>query len=194
MANTTLTLLAAGSLRSAFLPLVAHFRQHTGLAVDAQFGPAGLLRERIEAGAPCAVFASANAAHPQALLQAGLAQECQGFAGNQLMLTARRSPDNDGLDWLALLSTPRLRLATSTPGCDPSGDYTWQLFARIEARSVSYTHLRAHETRHDLVCRLLLEKKKHISDPTRRTPISYAFFCLKKKTNTSISISDTEQT
>src|SRR5450756_1935583 len=26
--------------------------------------------------------------------------------------------------------------------------------------TVSYTHLRAHETRHDLVCRLLLEKKK----------------------------------
>src|SRR5450756_2737046 len=25
---------------------------------------------------------------------------------------------------------------------------------------VSYTHLRAHETRHELVCRLLLEKKK----------------------------------
>src|SRR5450759_5696380 len=37
--------------------------------------------------------------------------------------------------------------------------------ARIEAvvwrpHTVSYTHLRAHETRHDLVCRLLLEKKK----------------------------------
>src|SRR5665648_630895 len=28
------------------------------------------------------------------------------------------------------------------------------------SKSVSYTHLRAHETRHDLVCRLLLEKKK----------------------------------
>src|SRR5450756_1795026 len=26
--------------------------------------------------------------------------------------------------------------------------------------AVSYTHLRAHETRHDIVCRLLLEKKK----------------------------------
>src|SRR5450759_2079258 len=25
---------------------------------------------------------------------------------------------------------------------------------------LSYTHLRAHETRHDIVCRLLLEKKK----------------------------------
>ena len=34
---------------------------------------------------------------------------------------------------------------------------------RLEkAGAVSYTHLRAHETRHDLVCRLLLEKKKKI--------------------------------
>ena len=37
--------------------------------------------------------------------------------------------------------------------------------------TVSYTHLRAHETRHDLVCRLLLEKKKltliNISETTR---------------------------
>ena len=29
-----------------------------------------------------------------------------------------------------------------------------------QSEPVSYTHLRAHETRHDLVCRLLLEKKK----------------------------------
>src|SRR5450756_3229183 len=30
----------------------------------------------------------------------------------------------------------------------------------VKINPVSYTHLRAHETRHDLVCRLLLEKKK----------------------------------
>ena len=30
----------------------------------------------------------------------------------------------------------------------------------LRFRSVSYTHLRAHETVLDLVCRLLLEKKK----------------------------------
>ena len=30
--------------------------------------------------------------------------------------------------------------------------------------SVSYTHLRAHETVLDLVCRLLLEKKKYIRE------------------------------
>ena len=30
-----------------------------------------------------------------------------------------------------------------------------------QQRAVSYTHLRAHETVLDLVCRLLLEKKKY---------------------------------
>ena len=31
---------------------------------------------------------------------------------------------------------------------------------KLIAKAVSYTHLRAHETRGNLVCRLLLEKKK----------------------------------
>src|SRR5665648_1141575 len=35
--------------------------------------------------------------------------------------------------------------------------------------SVSYTHLRAHETRHDLVCRLLLEKKKKQKENQQKT-------------------------
>ena len=30
-------------------------------------------------------------------------------------------------------------------------------------KPVSYTHLRAHETVLDIVCRLLLEKKKHVT-------------------------------
>ena len=38
--------------------------------------------------------------------------------------------------------------------------------------AVSYTHLRAHETVLDLVCRLLLEKKKNITDNTT-DPFSY---------------------
>src|SRR5450759_5010230 len=46
-------------------------------------------------------------------------------------------------------------------------DVLGKLLRRIGSRGiirgalqpVSYTHLRAHETRHDLVCRLLLEKK-----------------------------------
>src|SRR5665648_1304684 len=38
--------------------------------------------------------------------------------------------------------------------------YFYYCYFPISLFSVSYTHLRAHETRHDLVCRLLLEKKK----------------------------------
>src|SRR5665648_1184180 len=36
-------------------------------------------------------------------------------------------------------------------------------------KAVSYTHLRAHETRHDLVCRLLLEKKKKTKTKIKKT-------------------------
>jgi molybdate transport system substrate-binding protein len=50
------------------------------------------------------------------------------------MLTARRGATTRDAEWLALLRDPDLRLATSTPGCDPSGDYTWQLFSHIEGR------------------------------------------------------------
>ena len=38
--------------------------------------------------------------------------------------------------------------------------------ASIGVRAVSYTHLRAHETVLDLVCRLLLEKKKKYTHTT----------------------------
>ena len=46
--------------------------------------------------------------------------------------------------------------ATVTTGAKPHGQQ--QLARDLEA--VSYTHLRAHETEADLVCRLLLEKKR----------------------------------
>lgn len=128
----TLNVLAAGSLKRAFVPLLARFSEETGIYVEAGFGPAGLLRERIEAGEACSLFASANTVHPQALLASGRAQATYSFASNRLNLTARRMAQTEADDWLALLGNPALTLGTSTPGCDPSGDYTWQLFDNIE--------------------------------------------------------------
>ena len=47
----------------------------------------------------------------------------------------------------------------------------------LDPRAVSYTHLRAHETVLDLVCRLLLEKTNHtqqcLTILTDHTPIYY---------------------
>ena len=42
----------------------------------------------------------------------------------------------------------------------------------IRLLSVSYTHLRAHETRGNLVCRLLLEKYEEVSSETLDYPIT----------------------
>ena len=42
-------------------------------------------------------------------------------------------------------------------------------------KAVSYTHLRAHETREDLVCRLLLEKKNYQSGNQKNYIIIFTF-------------------
>ena len=44
----------------------------------------------------------------------------------------------------------------------PDAGRFWKVIQdhKVSIFSVSYTHLRAHETVQDLVCRLLLEKKK----------------------------------
>ena len=49
---------------------------------------------------------------------------------------------------------------------NPTGwQKTWKAIGLIFV-TVSYTHLRAHETVLDLVCRLLLEKQKQLSTNT----------------------------
>ncbi|NIY49351.1 substrate-binding domain-containing protein [Cedecea colo] len=125
--TSTLSVLAAGSLRLAFTPLLQRFTQATGIDVEVTYGPAGILRERIEAGEACALFASANRAHPQALLANNKAFSTHTFTWNRLGLTTR----NEG-GWLDLLRDPTARIGTSTPGCDPCGDYTWALFDKLD--------------------------------------------------------------
>ncbi|CAM3782313.1 substrate-binding domain-containing protein [Serratia silvae] len=127
-----MTLFAAGSLRLAFTPLLAAFEQQTGLWVEATFGPAGLLRERIEQGERPQVFASANLEHPQRLVANGIAQAVQPFTRNRLCATVRNIPKLTQPDLLTLLCDPQWRVGTSTPVADPSGDYAQQLFDRLE--------------------------------------------------------------
>lgn len=130
----SLNVLAAGSLRKALSPHLTQFSQQFGVNIHVQFGPAGLLREQIERGASWDLFASANLQHPQKLQEQGLAKSIMPFLRNRLCLTARRTCMNSESDsWLELLTNTQLRIGTSTPGCDPSGDYTWQLFDRVEA-------------------------------------------------------------
>ena len=130
----TLHVLAAGSLRDVWKALIAAFNIQSGLMADTQYGPAGLLRQRIEQGDVCDLFVSANLQHPARLLLQGLAQDTGHFTNNTLCLTVKRDCVRTGDDWLSLLRRNDLRLAISTPHCDPSGDYAWQLFDNIEQR------------------------------------------------------------
>ena len=124
---------AAGSLREALTNIAQDYEARTGQKVALTFGASGLLRGRIEQGEPAQVFASADTDHPQRLAAAGGWQAPVVFTRNQLCaLTSDRvnaTPDS----LLATLLDPQVRVGTSTPKADPSGDYAWQLFRRADS-------------------------------------------------------------
>lgn len=126
--------LSAGSMRHAFPAIIAAFEQATGIAVSLTLGPAGLLRKRIEAGEAFDLFVSANMAHPQRLASAGITEEVICFARNRLCVLARADLGLTTGNFLEVLSDPRVRIGTSTPGDDPGGDYAFEVFDLIEVK------------------------------------------------------------
>src|SRR5665811_528587 len=71
---------------------------------------------------------------------------------------SRLYPDSDKLIFFLISSSSdRVGFTSLKAMCSP---YRMCYGATHSLNSVSYTHLRAHETVLDLVCRLLLEKKK----------------------------------
>jgi len=126
-------LFAAGSLRDALTEVADAFTARSGHRIAARYGPSGLLRDEIEAGAKADVFASANTSHPQALADAGRSGPVSIFARNRLCALVRPGLDVTPATLLGRLLDPAIRLGTSTPQADPSGDYAFAVFARAEA-------------------------------------------------------------
>ncbi|MEQ4925053.1 substrate-binding domain-containing protein [Proteus hauseri] len=127
-----LSLYAAGSLRATLPAFIEQYYQKTGEKWALTFGPAGLLRQRIEQGETCHLFLSADENNTQLLIKKGIALQYAPFIGNQLCITAHRDCVNEHDTWLSLLTNPALKIGTSTPKADPSGDYCWQFFDKIE--------------------------------------------------------------
>lgn len=129
----TLQVYAAGSLRAALTVIADDFEARTGQKVVLTFGASGLLRERIEKGEGAQVFASADTDHPQRLARQGGWNAPQVFVRNTLcaLTSDKISATPDTL--LATMLQPTLRLGTSTPKSDPSGDYAWALFEKANA-------------------------------------------------------------
>jgi molybdate transport system substrate-binding protein len=128
-----LGLYAAGSLKAALNDVARAYQEQYGTAVAPTFAASGLLRQRIEGGEAPDVFASANMAHPQALADAGWGGPVALFARNRLCALAQPGLDVDTATLLDTLLDDAVRLGTSTPKADPSGDYAWQLFEKADA-------------------------------------------------------------
>lgn len=126
-------LFAAGSLQAPLSDLARDFERETGTPVATTFAPSGLLRGRIENDEPAHVFASADMGHPAALASAGLGGPVRPFARNGLCVLTRAGLKFRPEDLLEILLRPDIRVGTSTPKADPSGDYAWALFEKAES-------------------------------------------------------------
>ncbi|MGD9866829.1 MAG: molybdate ABC transporter substrate-binding protein [Hyphomicrobiales bacterium] len=131
----TVQLFAAGSLKRALGDVAEAYGKASGNTVETTFGASGLMRQKIEEGATAHVFASANMEHPKALEEAGRAGPVTLFARNRLCALAQPLVQVESGSLIYVLLDPKVRVGTSTPKADPSGDYAWELFARAEKLS-----------------------------------------------------------
>lgn len=129
----TVRLYAAGSLRAALTDSAKAFEAESGNTVQAKFGPSGVLKDEIAGGAKADVFASANMEHPQALRAANRSGPVLLFARNRLCALAKPGLKVDGASLLDRMLDPQVKLGTSTPKSDPSGDYALEVFRKAGA-------------------------------------------------------------
>jgi molybdate transport system substrate-binding protein len=130
----TVLLHAAGSLREALDETARAFEQATGIQVKARYGASGLLKDEIAGGAEAEVFASANMDHPRALAAAGKSGPVVLFARNRLCALVREGLGVEPAGLLERMLDANVKLGTSTPKADPSGDYAWEVFRKAEAQ------------------------------------------------------------
>jgi molybdate transport system substrate-binding protein len=131
-AQESLRVYAAGSLRAAMTEMAQAFTAAGGSPVATTFGASGLLRERIEKGEAVDVFAAADVGNAQALARSGRAGAPLVFARNRLCALVAPGLDVAPETLLERMLDPGVKLGTSTPKADPSGDYAWQLFEKAE--------------------------------------------------------------
>src|ERR1043165_5863232 len=125
---------AADSLRTSLDEVAAAYEKATGIKVIAKYGASGTLREEIERGTKAEVFASANMEHPLLLARAGKSSPVALFARNQLCALAKPGFAVTPANLLDRMMEANVKLGTSTPRADPSGDYAWEVFRKADAQ------------------------------------------------------------
>jgi molybdate transport system substrate-binding protein len=129
----TLRVAGAGSLTDAFTDLLRRFPAGADTIATPEFGPSGLMREKIETGLDVDLFASADMEQARRLALGHPERSVIHFTRNRLCAIARTAVGLTPANMLDRLLDPAVRLATSTPGADPGGDYAWAVFTRAES-------------------------------------------------------------
>ena len=124
---------SAGSLRAVWTEVAEQARSALDIEVKVTFGGSGLMRERIEKGETPDLFTSADLGSPRKLESQGRTQvPVVPFARNRMCIVSRHSADVTAANLIDRMLAKDVRLKTSTPIADPSGDYAWAIFDRIE--------------------------------------------------------------
>jgi ABC-type molybdate transport system substrate-binding protein len=125
---------AAGSLRGVVTDLAAEAGPALGIQIQPSFGGSGAMRERIEKGESADLLMSADLASPRKLeAQGRTVVPVIAFARNRMCIVTRRSAGVTAANLIDRMLADGVRLKTSTPIVDPSGDYAWSIFSKIEA-------------------------------------------------------------
>lgn len=131
-AASPVLLYSAGSLREALTVIAQDYKTATGVSVNLTFGASGLLRERIEKGEAAQVFFSADTEHPARLARTGPWRAPELVVRNVLCALTGPQISIHSEQLLETMLNPAIRVGTSTPLADPSGDYTWELFRKAD--------------------------------------------------------------
>ncbi len=122
-ARPTVAVAAAASLRPALDELARAFEAEGGARVVATYGASGTLLAQLRAGAPYALFLSADRDYPRKAIEAGLATEEVVYAvGRLVAYVPRGSPARVDARGLAALADPAVRrVAIANPALAPYG-------------------------------------------------------------------------
>jgi molybdate transport system substrate-binding protein len=127
-AQTTLYVAAAADLEPVLPPILAQFKQSTGIEVEATYKSSAVLATQIQNGAPFDLFFSADMSFPKRLIDAGVADAAGSadsstpilYAKGTLVLWTRK--DSHLTPSLDLLRSADLkRLAIANPDRAPYG-------------------------------------------------------------------------
>jgi len=133
---TTLTVFGAASLTDAFTEIGQNFEAaHLGVTVVFNFGASNQLAQQIDQGAPADVFASANKAQMEVVIQSGrvISGTQQTFVKNRLVVVFPK--DNPGkISTLEDLAHPGLKMVLAAKEV-PVGQYSLDFLDKAAAEA-----------------------------------------------------------